>query len=95
MVAATALEIWRRGQLQRQYLPSEFHKIYQLVQKLTGGTDRQDGDLISLHFSFSKESRLEVPSYPTREYRTQGENLGLFIRLILQTRSQNYKNRKS
>jgi hypothetical protein len=24
-----------------------------------GGADRQDGDLISLHFSFSKESRLK------------------------------------
>jgi hypothetical protein len=34
-----------------------FIKIYQLVQKLLGGTDRQDGDLISLTFLL-KESRL-------------------------------------
>jgi hypothetical protein len=33
-----------------------FISIYQLVQKLMGGqTHRQDGDLISLHFSFRKK----------------------------------------
>jgi hypothetical protein len=35
-----------------------FIKIYQLVQKLIGA-ERQD-DLISLHFSFRKESRLKA-----------------------------------
>jgi hypothetical protein len=35
-----------------------FIKIYQLVQKLLGGTDRQTGDLTSLTFVF-KESRLK------------------------------------
>jgi hypothetical protein len=34
-----------------------FIKICQLVQKLIGGTDRQDDDVISLHFSFRRESR--------------------------------------
>jgi hypothetical protein len=38
-----------------------FIKIYQLVQKLMGDRHtRQDGDLISLHFSFKKESRLTI-----------------------------------
>jgi hypothetical protein len=37
-----------------------FIKVYQLVQKLMGGqTDRQDSDVICLHFSFRKESRLK------------------------------------
>jgi hypothetical protein len=36
-------------------------KTYQLAQKLMGGgADRHDGDLISLHFSFRKESRLKI-----------------------------------
>jgi hypothetical protein len=35
-----------------------FIKIYQLGQKLIRGEHRQDGDLISLHFFFRKESRL-------------------------------------
>jgi hypothetical protein len=36
-------------------------KFYQVVQKLMGGqTDRQEGNLISLHFSFGKESRLKI-----------------------------------
>jgi hypothetical protein len=40
-----------------------FIKIYHLVEKLIGGdrqAHRQDGDLISLHFSFKKESRLKI-----------------------------------
>jgi hypothetical protein len=38
-----------------------FMKIYQLVQKLGGGqTHRQNGDLISLRFSFRKENRLKI-----------------------------------
>jgi hypothetical protein len=42
-----------------------FIKIYELVQKFMGErhtdrqTHRQDGDLISLRFSFSKESRVK------------------------------------
>jgi len=42
-----------------------FIKIYQLVPKLMGRgrqAHRQDGDLISLHFSFGKESWLKVAS---------------------------------
>jgi hypothetical protein len=38
-----------------------FIKIYQLVQKFMGSRHtRQDGDLISLHVSFRKESRLKM-----------------------------------
>jgi len=37
-----------------------FIKIYQLVQKLIGGRQTQVGDLISLLFSFRKESRLKM-----------------------------------
>jgi hypothetical protein len=44
-----------------------FIKIYQIIHKLTVGkththtyTHRRDGDLISLYFSFGKESRLKV-----------------------------------
>jgi hypothetical protein len=42
MVTAKALKLWRLGHLQWHALPTEFHKIYQLVQKLMGGgtTDR-------------------------------------------------------
>jgi hypothetical protein len=36
-----------------------FIKIYQLVQKLIGQTHRQEGDLISLQFSFRNESKLK------------------------------------
>jgi hypothetical protein len=35
-----------------------FIKIYQLVQNLKRGTDIQEYDIISLHFSFRKESIL-------------------------------------
>jgi hypothetical protein len=39
-----------------------FIQIYQLVQKLTEDrqTHRQDGDLISVYFSFRKESRPKI-----------------------------------
>jgi hypothetical protein len=58
-----------RGQLQWQKLTIEFHKMYNFFKSFFGGdththtlTDtqphRQECDLISLHFSFRKESRL-------------------------------------
>jgi hypothetical protein len=39
-----------------------FIKIFQLVEKLWGWcqTQKQEGDLISLHFSFWKEGRLKM-----------------------------------
>jgi hypothetical protein len=46
--------------------PLNFIKAYQLVQKMIGGggadtkANIQDGDLISLYFSFRKESRLNI-----------------------------------
>jgi hypothetical protein len=48
-----------------------FIKISWLVQKLMKGTDRQtdtkthrqEGDLISLHYSFRKEGRLKIHAY--------------------------------
>jgi hypothetical protein len=38
-------------------------KIYLIFQKFMGGRDRQDGDLISLHISFRKESMLKMMVY--------------------------------
>jgi hypothetical protein len=62
MVAATALKLRRRGHFQWRDLVPNFIKIYHLAQNLMGvgvrQAHRQDGDLISLHFSFRKESRL-------------------------------------
>jgi hypothetical protein len=50
--------------------PLNFIKIYQLVQKLLGGThrrtDRQTGDLINLTFLF-KESRLKGKVLTSRQ----------------------------
>jgi hypothetical protein len=38
-----------------------FVRIYQFIQKLmVGELHREDGDLISVHFYFSKESRLKI-----------------------------------
>jgi hypothetical protein len=37
MVTAKALKLWRLGHLQWHALSTEFHKNYQLVQKLMGG----------------------------------------------------------
>jgi hypothetical protein len=58
-------KVRRRGHLRWHDLPTEFHKIYQLVQKLLGGwhTDRRTGDLISLTFLF-EESRLKITVLP-------------------------------
>jgi hypothetical protein len=45
------LKISHRGPLEWHYLPTNFMKIYQAVQKLLMGdaqTERQTGDLISL-----------------------------------------------
>jgi hypothetical protein len=49
-----------------------FIKIYHLVQKLLGGTDRQTGDHISLTFLF-KESRLKtaIRNECTKVHRTR------------------------
>jgi hypothetical protein len=43
MVADTALKLLRQGHLQWHDLPTEFYKIYQLVQKLIGKTHTQTG----------------------------------------------------
>jgi hypothetical protein len=66
-----------------------FIKIYQLVQKLLGGThrqtDRQTGDLVSLTFLF-KESRLKKPLFITHSYAlvdAPSANTGLCIRSSL------------
>jgi hypothetical protein len=57
MVAATALKLWHRGHLQWHDLPSEFYKIYQLLQNLIGWTGTH---LISLLFSFRTENKLKM-----------------------------------
>jgi hypothetical protein len=54
MVAATALKLWIRGCLQWHDLSTEFHKNLPVGSEVDSGgqTYRQDGDVISLHFSF-------------------------------------------
>jgi hypothetical protein len=68
MVAATALKLCCHGHLQWHDLYTEFHKNVPVGSEVGGGgqalthkhthTHRQDGDHISVHFSFRKESRL-------------------------------------
>jgi hypothetical protein len=62
MVAATSLKTWRLDHLQWHDLPTEFHKksTNTFKSQLRRQTHRQDGDLISLHFSFRMESRLKA-----------------------------------
>jgi hypothetical protein len=48
-------KLWTRGHRQWHDLPTEFHKIYQLVQKLTE-CNRQEGDRINLLFSLRKNT---------------------------------------
>jgi hypothetical protein len=62
MVVATALKLCRRGHLQWHDLPTDFLKNLPVGSKIDGWdrhTNRQDDDLISLHFSFRKESTLK------------------------------------
>jgi hypothetical protein len=59
MIAASTLKPRHRCHLQWLDLPTEFYKNLSVGSKVDGGTDTQDGDLISLHFSFRKGSRLK------------------------------------
>jgi len=61
MVADMALKLWLRGHLQWHGFPTEFHKNLPIGSEVDRGTDthRRDSDLISLLFSFRKESMLE------------------------------------
>jgi hypothetical protein len=58
MLTATALKLWCRGHLQWHDLSTEFHKTLPTGSEVDRG-DRQteDGDLISLLFSFRNGSR--------------------------------------
>jgi len=70
MVAATALKLLRQGHLQWHDLHTEFHhnlQIRSLVERTDRQTHRQDGDLISLHVSFRKESRLKISDRQLQE----------------------------
>jgi hypothetical protein len=53
MVEATGLKVRRRGYFQWLDLPTEFHEICQLFQKLLVGTHTQPGDLKTLTFLFN------------------------------------------
>jgi hypothetical protein len=66
MVAATAL--WLRGHLRWHDLLTKFHKNLPVCSEVDRGdsqtqTHRQDGDFISLHFSFRKESKLKASQW--------------------------------
>jgi hypothetical protein len=43
----------------------DFIKLYQLVQNMTAGRDRQNSDVIRLRVSFRKDSKLEQDSSGT------------------------------
>jgi hypothetical protein len=64
MVAATALKNIVLRPPSMACLPTEFHKNLPIGSEVDWGggaeTHTQDGDLISLHFSFRKESRLKT-----------------------------------
>jgi hypothetical protein len=81
MVAVTALQLWRRH-LQWQYLNTESHKNLPVGTKIDRGTHRQDGDLISLLFSFRNGSSLEVQSVPQRKQLVSTKNVNTCLFLI-------------
>jgi hypothetical protein len=61
MVTVMVLKLWPRGHLQWHALLTEFNKNLLIGSNfIRGNTHRQDSDLINLHFSFSKESRLKT-----------------------------------
>jgi hypothetical protein len=63
MIAATALKLQHRGDLQWHDLRTEFQKKYlPVTSEVDEGTDIQDSDL-SLYFSFRKETALKAKKY--------------------------------